>query len=107
MIRGRRRWPALFAEGFEKRPGVQLFDVVADPASTKDLARNPRYATLRDSLEARLRSLLRSQGDPRMLGYGDIFDSYPRFGLMRNWGGFQKRGAYNPAFEVKPPDHKK
>jgi len=42
---------------------------------------------------------LKKQGDPRVTGNGDIFESYPRFGAMRNFPGFKKRGEYNPAFQ--------
>ena len=37
-----------------------------------------------------------------MLGYGDLFESYPRFGVMRReCGGFAERGKYNPEYDVK------
>ena len=41
---------------------------------------------------------LKKQGDPRVLGTGDVFESYPRFGAMRNFPGFKERGKYNPAY---------
>jgi uncharacterized sulfatase len=107
MAKNPGRWPRMFAEGFEKRPGVELYDVQRDPGCTVNLASDPAFGAVRDSLERILKEQLTAEGDPRMLGYGDIFESYPRFGLMRNWGGFQKRGAYNPAFEVKNNPEKK
>jgi uncharacterized sulfatase len=42
---------------------------------------------------------LREQGDPRALGTGDIFESYPRVSRMRpELGGFAERGEYNPKY---------
>jgi uncharacterized sulfatase len=34
-----------------------------------------------------------------MTGNGDVFDSYPRFGLMRPFDGFKERAKYNPAYK--------
>jgi uncharacterized sulfatase len=33
-----------------------------------------------------------------MLNNGDVFDSYPRFGKMRPFPGFNSQGKYNPDF---------
>ena len=101
VLKYKDQFPALFSEGFDKRPEAQLFDIKHDAACTDNLADNPQYASTKKDLEQQLKKLLAEQGDPRMLGYGDIFDSYPRFGLMRNWPGFQERGKYNPAFQNK------
>jgi len=39
-----------------------------------------------------------------MLGCGDVFESYPRFGVMRpECGGFAERGKYNPKYRADPP----
>ena len=44
-----------------------------------------------------LRDRLTEQGDPRMLGYGDIFDSYPVFdGIQQTIPSFKEIGKYNP-----------
>lgn len=103
MIENQAKWPKLFASGFEKRPAEQLFAIQQDPGCTTNLANNPAYDSIRAALKKKLKARLAQQGDPRMLGYGDIFESYPRFGRMRNWGGFQQRGKYNPAYEVQQP----
>ena len=106
MIQDSTRWPQLFAEGFKKRPAEQLFDIERDPGCTTNLAYNPQFESIKIALEKKLKALLIKQGDPRMLGYGEIFDSYPRYGKMRNWGGFQQRGKYNPAFEPNKRNEK-
>lgn len=100
MLKERHRWPERFQEGFARRPAMQLFDIRQDPGCRIDLAGNPVFAAIRDSLYRQLTTLLTQQKDPRMLGYGDIFESYPRFGKMRDLPGFRKRGAYNPAFTL-------
>ena len=101
MLKNKDQFPGLFSEGFEKRPAEQLFDIKRDAACTHNLAGNPEYASIKKDLKERLKKLLTQQGDPRMLGYGDIFESYPRFGLMREWPGFKERGKYNPEYEPK------
>lgn len=101
MIKDKDKWPLLFDEGFSKRPADQLFDIKRDPGCTKNLADDPEYTSVLNELKSKLEKLLKEQGDPRMLGYGDIFDSYPRFGLMRDWPGFKERGKYNPAYIPK------
>ena len=46
-----------------------------------------------------LNGVLRSQGDPWVLGYGDIFDSYPHYAPQQpSIGGFKQHGEYNPAY---------
>ncbi|MBO9153475.1 sulfatase [Chitinophaga sp. GCM10012297] len=99
LISHRDEWPLLFRQGFEKRPAEQLFDIRTDPGCTKDLSTNPAFDSVRNVLRGQLKDMLTQQGDPRMHGNGDIFESYPRFGNMRNWPGFKKRGEYNPAFQ--------
>lgn len=99
MIENQDRWPSLFDEGFSKRPAVQLYNIITDPGCTNNLADKKEYNALKTGLKNKLEKLLIEEGDPRMLGNGDIFDSYPRFGLMRNWPGFKERGKYNPAYQ--------
>lgn len=99
MMREKDKWPLLFASGFEKRPADQLYDIKKDPACIHNLAEDIKYDSVKKVLKATLTQLLIRQGDPRMLGAGDIFESYPRFGLMRNFPGFKEQGKYNPAFE--------
>ncbi|MBL7040798.1 MAG: hypothetical protein ISR77_19345 [Pirellulaceae bacterium] len=58
---------------------------------------------MRDDLRDRLTETVTRQGEPRFLGYGDIWESYPRFGVMRpELGGFAERGKYNPKYQVEP-----
>lgn len=82
-----------------RRPEFELYDIRADPDCLVNLAAGEEYDSIRKALHATLEASLVAQGDPRVLGFGDVFDSYPRFAGMREaMGGFHERGAYNPAF---------
>jgi len=89
---------------YAKRPAEELYDVEADPNCLQNLAANPDQAAVLTLLRTRLDEILTEQADPRMVGYGDIFDSYPYFGRMQpGVGGFREPGKYNPRF--LPPGH--
>lgn len=98
MVKERSGMPELFKLGFEKRGRSELYDIEADPYCLHDLSSSPDMQAVRIRLKNELEKKLLEQGDPRMTGNGDIFDSYPRFGLMRPFDGFKERGKYNPAF---------
>lgn len=93
------RYPDLHDLAFGKRPEEQLYDIANDPWCLNNLARNPKYESIRTSLKNNLQANLKEQGDPRVLGNSDIFESYPRFGSMRYFPGFRTRGKYNPEFK--------
>ncbi len=101
LIDNRDEWPEYFEEGYAKRPAEQLYDLMNDPSCMHNLAGESDFDSIRTTLKSTLEEKLTRQGDPRMLGYGDIFDSYPRFAPMRNFPGFKKRGEYNPEFQIK------
>lgn len=82
-----------------KRPAEQLFDIKNDPGCTKNLADDPAYTSIKKELQQQLLTSLTEQRDPRMLGSGNIFESYPRFGGMREFSGFKERAVYNPAYQ--------
>ncbi len=85
-----------------KRPGEELFDIRKDPACLENLAPSKAHAATLARLRGEMDGALKAQGDPRALGTGDIFESYPRHSPMRpELGGFAERGQYNPAFQKK------
>ena len=92
-------WPDESRLALAKRPYEQLFDIVNDPGCVQNLAQTIEMQTVQNNLKEQLAAELIKQKDPRMLGQGDIFESYPRFGRMRMFPGFRKRGVYNPAFQ--------
>lgn len=99
MIKNKASEPLLFHLSFEKREANELYDINADPYCLHDLSALPNMQPVLETLKKELEKKLMEQGDPRMTGNGDIFDSYPRFGLMRPFDGFKERGKYNPAFQ--------
>jgi len=100
MIEHRKEIPDLFEAAFGKRPEEELYEVEKDLACMHNLANDPRYKKIKEELKKDLHRVLKEQGDPRVLGYGDIFESYPRFGSMRGeeLGGFGERGKYNEKY---------
>ncbi len=84
---------------FAKRPQHELYDIVADQACVRNLAYEEEYAQTRDRLWLQLRQVLNEQQDPRVLGSGDIFESYPRFTAIRPIAGPDvKQGQYVQKF---------
>ncbi len=86
---------------FDKRPEEQLYNIKKDQYCINNIAEDPEYRKIRKDLRKKLEMELEKQGDPRILGFGDIFDSYPRMGTMRNFPGFHERGKYNTAYIQK------
>jgi len=62
---------------FGKRPAEELYNLSVDPDCMINLATNPLYDTSKTAMKESLFEMLRAQGDPRMSGNGDVFDSYP------------------------------
>jgi len=67
----------LFQIGFEKRPATELYDLRKDPGQLNNVAYDPVYKSIRDSLSQILMDELKQTDDPRILGQGDLFDRYP------------------------------
>lgn len=66
----------LWRLSFGKRPPEELYNVAEDPYCIKNLADEPSMAEQKTALKELLYAELRAQGDPRILGNGDIFDQY-------------------------------
>ncbi len=92
-------YPDLVQLATGKRPEFQLYNIVNDPWCLNDLSRNPGYSQIKQTLHQQLLELLQEQGDPRVHGNGDIFESYPRHSVMRLFPGFSTRSEYNPEFQ--------
>ncbi|MBD3288519.1 sulfatase-like hydrolase/transferase [candidate division KSB1 bacterium] len=84
-----------------KRPEEELYDIKNDPECIHNLAAAPEFKSIAKKLRAELEKELTEQGDPRMLGYGDIIESYPRYSHMRDFKGFKKQGEYNPEYQIE------
>lgn len=62
---------------FGKRPQEELYDIKADPDCVNNLAGDASHAAAKQRLWTQLETELKAQGDPRVLGKGEIFDFYP------------------------------
>ncbi|MFZ5831663.1 MAG: sulfatase [Planctomycetota bacterium] len=62
---------------FGMRPAEQLFNVKEDPDCVRNLIDDPQYASAAGKLRDTMMAELKRQGDPRVLGQGDVFDNYP------------------------------
>ncbi len=92
-----------FDLGCAKRPLEELYDIKNDTGCLNNLADKPEYKETKEQLWSILENCLKEQKDPRVLGYGDIYESYPRFAHMREYlGGFWEKGKYNPRYHVEP-----
>ncbi len=61
---------------FGKRPAEELYNIREDPWCVNNLAATTDLAAKKSELKALLVAELKKQGDPRILGQGDIFDNY-------------------------------
>ncbi len=70
----------LFQAAFGKRPAVELYDIKKDPGQLNNVADDPAYADVKKRLASWLTSELRKRDDPRVVGGGHKFDTYPYYG---------------------------
>lgn len=94
ILKNKSDYPEAYGLGYTKRAAEQLFDIIADPGCTRDLAGERKYKSIQKRMAKRLDSVLQAQADPRVTGTGDVFDTYPRFGGMRPFPGFKEQGKY-------------
>lgn len=66
-----------WAWSFGKRPQEELYDIGKDPECVNNLADDSGLQAAKQAMRDQLFRELREQGDPRMLGKGDLFDEYP------------------------------
>ncbi len=67
-----------FHLAIDKRPEWQLFNVTEDPDCLIDLANDPDHARVYAKYKEQLTESLTATGDPRILGYGHVWEDYPR-----------------------------
>ena len=72
---------------FGKRPSEELYQIGRDPACLSNLANSPEHQGIKDQLRSQMLSELEEQGDPRILGNGDILEGY-------EYAGEATRGFY-------------
>ncbi len=62
---------------FGFRPEYEMFNIETDRECLSNIANAKRYAEPRERLEKKMLNALKQEGDPRVIGDGDIFDRYP------------------------------
>ena len=83
------RFDDYYRLSFGKRPADELYDLKADPECLVNLANNMKFIQHKRKLQERMEELLRAEGDPRMLGRADFFDTIrytgPRHHSYEEW----------------------
>lgn len=72
-----------FHASVDHRPAEELFKVAEDPACMNNLADDLAFAQVKAALSKQMMEFLKGTGDPRALGQGEIFESYPRYSKHR------------------------
>ena len=93
---------------FGLRPGEELYDLRRDPDCLTNLATSGEVAAKRSELSGALEMELKTQGDPRMSGEGDVFDRYEH--ANKGHVGFYERimrGEKLNTGWVSPTDYEK
>lgn len=70
----------LYDLAFGKRPAEELYDLRKDPNQLHNVIDLPAYAETRLSLARQLTDRLRAADDPRVVGGGEVFDTYEYLG---------------------------
>ena len=74
---------------FGPRPEYELYDIEKDPYCMNNLAEESSMQDIVRTLSLKLEKCLASQGDPRMVGDGDVFDRYP-FDKADKWNFYER-----------------
>lgn len=83
---------------FGKRQEEELYNIAEDRECMANLAEDANYNVLKKQMRSELLQKLTEQQDPRMLGQGDIFDSYPYMGSARDaWNRIKKVKVFRHA----------
>lgn len=79
------RQGALFEQAFGKFPEEMLYDIREDPFCIYNLADDSEYREVKEKLSHDLRSKLKENDDPRVGDDPDIWESYRRYGPMKQF----------------------
>jgi len=90
---------------FGKRPGEELYHIRQDPFCMTNLAENQSFSEIKADLSKLMEEKLKKQGDPRILGNGDIFDNYEYAGAVQNYYNRYMSGEDVPAGWVNETDY--
>jgi uncharacterized sulfatase len=68
-----------------KRPMEELYDITRDPGCLNNLADMTDYQVILMELRDQIHQRLRETEDPRVHGYGDVWEYYERYNVMRQF----------------------
>ncbi|MDC0278595.1 sulfatase [bacterium] len=74
---------------FGRRPEYELFNIETDRDCLENLVDAPRYRQRKELMKELMEQQLRSEGDPRIDGRGDVFDSY-QYANVRDRNFYEK-----------------
>ena len=89
---------------FGKRKGEELYNIKKDPNCMVDLSEKPEYALLKHQMEKEMTMKLVEQEDPRIFGYGTIFDKYPDMSAAYQCWNRTKAGEKVPSGWINDTD---
>lgn len=90
---------------FGKRVAEELYNIDEDPFCMKNLAEDKNLTVLKAKMLEEMKQKLTEQGDPRILGNGDIFDNYPYSGAVKDYYNRYMSGEKVPAGWVNKTDY--
>ncbi len=76
---------------FGQRPTEELYDLKKDPDQLVNVAADPAYANAKTRMWTALEKTLRETQDPRVIGGGEKFDTYPYYGGAPKHPDFRKK----------------
>ena len=90
---------------FGKRPSEELYRIAADPFCMNNLAEKKEFSALKTKLHNEMRKKLADQQDPRVLGDGDVFDTYEYAGEVKGYYEKYLKGEIGPTNWVEKTDY--
>jgi len=74
-----------FELAVSKRPKEELYDISVDKGCINNLAKDENYSKILERLRKQLQNRLIKTKDPRIMGNGDIWESYTRYSPIRTF----------------------
>ena len=79
LIDHRTTYPALADAAIAKRPAYELYDLKKDPDQLRNVANEPAYQQIKNTLQTQLLAWRKQTNDPRLTAQGDAIDAYPYY----------------------------
>ncbi len=95
---------SLWHLNFGKRPSRELYEIADNPYCIDNLIDDPSMTALISSMRQEMYDQLEKEGDPRIMGNGDIFDEYPASSASANFYERWLNGEKIPAGWVNESD---